>query len=152
MNQFLFASLLRRLLGADWIAVFEHRNGKKAAFYGFKSCKNGLRNGRTNSLVKFADYRKFAECGDDKYFCWFRDDSTAPFVQRVIEGQNRGVRWQTEVVCQKRIRGLLRATKRFFSNKHQDRSDEFQPLENFILLRFGRVCRLRMHADQAHLF
>ena len=32
----------------------------------------------------------------------------------VIEEQNRGVRWQTEVVCQKRIRGLLRAMKRFF--------------------------------------
>ncbi len=110
------------------------------------------RDAGTNSLVNFVDYRKFAGCDDDKYFCWFRDDSTALFVRRIIKGQNRGVRWQTEVVCQKRIRGLLRATKRFFSNKHQDRSDEFQPLENLILLAFGCDCFLRMHANQAHLF
>ncbi|MGB1929339.1 MAG: hypothetical protein ACPHO8_08515, partial [Mariniblastus sp.] len=110
------------------------------------------RNELAISLVKFADYRKFAGWGDDKYFCWFRDDSTAPVVQEVIEGQNRGVRWQTEVVCQKRIRGLLRATKRFFSNKHQDRSDEFQPLENLILLPFGRNRCLGMHTHPAHLF
>ena len=70
----------------------------------------------------------------------------------VIEGQDRGVRWQTEVVCQKRIRGLLRATKRFFSNKHQDQSDEFQPLENFVLLANGGDSCNWLHAHQAHLF
>ena len=42
--------------------------------------------------------------------------------------QNRGVRWQTDCLP-KRIRGLLRATKRFFSNKQQDEIHELLSLE-----------------------
>ena len=50
----------------------------------------------------------------------------------------------------KRIRGLLRATKRFFY-EHQDRSDELYPLENFDWSpTSGRVCRW-LFANQADL-
>jgi hypothetical protein len=45
---------------------------------------------------------------------------------------NRGVRWQTDCLP-KRIRGLLRVTKRFFRPTSRINSDELHPLENFDL-------------------